>query len=64
MCYADTSVLPIGWLPNSQSYFTTFNTRVQKTCRDFDAIYEWAKERQTPWIPPGNGGVDLMAGEE
>jgi len=59
MCYSDVSVLPIGWDPKHKAYYATFDTTIQKTCRNFEAIYAWAKTRQVEHIPPGNGGIDL-----
>ena len=59
MCYADTSILPIEWDSKQQAYYSTFDMKITKTCRNWDLIYEWAKGRQAASVPPGNGGLDL-----
>jgi hypothetical protein len=64
MCYSDVSVLPISWNPKYKAYTGAFDTPVQKTCRNFEAIYAWAKTRQAEHIPPGNGGIDLHIDKE
>lgn len=44
MCAADTSVIVWQWDEKSQK--TTFRGNVAHTCRNFDAIRDWALERQ------------------
>lgn len=64
MCYSDLSVLPIGWDQGHQGYMSPFDAKIEKTCRNFDAIHAWAMTRTPEHVPPGNGGVDLHISNE
>ncbi|MCJ1312620.1 hypothetical protein MMC25_006295 [Agyrium rufum] len=59
MCTADTNVLPISWDTRIEGYSASFDTTVQKKCRNFESIYGWAKSRRSKHIPPGNGGEKI-----
>ncbi|KAF1978171.1 hypothetical protein BU23DRAFT_577611 [Bimuria novae-zelandiae CBS 107.79] len=45
MCSSDITPIPYAWYPKYNQVLPT--TGVPHTCRDFDAIREWAKERYT-----------------
>ena len=44
MCDADTSVMTYNWVKGHRFPHPNFN--VQHKCRDFDAVFNWALERQ------------------
>ncbi|KAF5313157.1 hypothetical protein D9619_003702 [Psilocybe cf. subviscida] len=44
MCHADTSTIVWQWDEKQQK--TTFRGNVAHTCRDFEAIQDWARERR------------------
>jgi len=47
MCTVDTGVLgQVWWRPSGPTPFVDFNTQHQ--CKNFDAIRNWAEERQLP----------------
>lgn len=45
MCASDITPMPFAWYLEWEVNFPVFNTL--HTCRDFDAIREWALERQS-----------------
>jgi Mycotoxin biosynthesis protein UstYa len=61
MCSLDTGVLGQVWYnPKEPEAFVDFNT--MHTCKNFDAVRKWAKDRQVPenvaddyLIPPQEG---------
>ena len=51
MCTVDTGVLGQVWVnPTEPTTFVDFNTA--HTCKNYDAIRQWAEERQLPEHPP------------
>jgi len=48
MCSADVTPLPYVWWSQYGEYFPS--TAVMHTCRDFDALVDWAKERRAPKV--------------
>lgn len=47
MCMPDTGVLgQVWWDPQAPKAFVDFNT--EHKCKNFDAIRQWAEERQIP----------------
>ncbi|KAF2095020.1 hypothetical protein NA57DRAFT_79510 [Rhizodiscina lignyota] len=54
MCFADVSILPQSWNPETKAIYASFDTTVKKKCRSFEAISQWAISRQPHIIPPGN----------
>lgn len=46
MCHADLEIMSMVRIPEVQGYVPNFN--VVKQCRDFDQIYQWA--RQLPQV--------------
>lgn len=51
MCTVDTGVLGQVWVyPDKPEPFVDFNTK--HTCKNFEAIREWAEGRQLPEDPP------------
>jgi hypothetical protein len=51
MCTVDTGVLGQVWVhPEKPMPFVDFNTK--HTCKNFDAIRQWAEENQLPEITP------------
>lgn len=51
LCHADVGVMTMRWLEHKEDYAANFN--VTRTCRNFDAIYEWATERRALYDAPG-----------
>lgn len=50
MCYADLSPLQWHWNHHKQCYEPTWD--VPRQCRNFDAVQEWATERNTTGMVP------------
>jgi hypothetical protein len=51
MCTIDTGVLGQVWVdPEKPRAFVDFNTR--HTCKNFEAIRQWAEENQLPEVTP------------
>lgn len=52
MCSMDIGVFGSYWVQNGthQRPFVDFNTK--HVCRNFDAIRDWAEERQIPEVEP------------
>lgn len=48
MCSSDITPLPYAWWPKYQLVLPV--AAAQHTCRDFDAIRDWARERRAPTI--------------
>jgi hypothetical protein len=45
MCSSDVTPIPYAWYPQYQEVLPM--TGITHTCRDFDAIRDWARERQS-----------------
>lgn len=45
MCSSDITPITYAWYPKYQKVLPTMG--ITHTCRDFDAIRDWAKEHQT-----------------
>jgi hypothetical protein len=45
MCSADLTPIPYGWYPRYNQVNGMFD--VAHTCRDFEAVKEWARERRS-----------------
>jgi hypothetical protein len=45
MCSSDVTPIPYAWYPKYQEVLPM--TGIMHTCRDFDAVRDWARERQT-----------------
>jgi hypothetical protein len=45
MCTSDITPIPFAWYPKYEAVLPT--TGITHTCRDFEAIQDWAKERTT-----------------
>lgn len=45
MCSSDITPIPYVWFPQHQQNLPV--TSVARTCRDFEALREWARERQS-----------------
>jgi hypothetical protein len=45
MCSSDVTPIPYAWYPKYQEVMPT--TGIMHTCRDFDAIRDWTRERET-----------------
>lgn len=52
LCHADVSVMTVGWNEKQQAYNANF--AVTKQCRNFEAIHNWAKNREAKFKPPGD----------
>jgi hypothetical protein len=53
MCQPDTGLLgQVWWDLEQPKAFVDFNT--EHKCKNFDAIRQWAQERQIPETVPGN----------
>ncbi|KOC15635.1 hypothetical protein AFLA70_281g001310 [Aspergillus flavus AF70] len=56
MCHADTNLVSTNWVAGRQKPYPNFNTK--HTCRDFNAIVDWAWNHQIPIKPsPKPAGV-------
>lgn len=56
MCHADTNLVSTNWVAGRQKTYPNFNTK--HTCRDFNAIVDWAWNHQIPIKPsPKPAGV-------
>ncbi|OAA78194.1 hypothetical protein LEL_05017 [Akanthomyces lecanii RCEF 1005] len=51
LCHADVSVMTVGWNEKQQAFSANF--AVTKQCRNFEAIHNWAKNREASFKPPG-----------
>ncbi|KAE8380419.1 hypothetical protein BDV26DRAFT_290346 [Aspergillus bertholletiae] len=49
MCHADTNLVSANWVAGREKPYPNFNTK--HTCRDFDAIVDWAWDHQIPIKP-------------
>ncbi len=53
MCTVDTGVLgQVWWNPNWPEAYVDFNTRHR--CKNFDAVRQWAEDRQLPESVPSD----------
>jgi hypothetical protein len=51
MCQPDTGLLgQVWWNPSAPTAFVDFNT--EHKCKNFDAVRQWAEERQIPETVP------------
>lgn len=57
-CDADVGVVTYNWVKGMPNPIPNFNTKHK--CRNFDAIKEWASERQMP--EPANGTIPKIEG--
>lgn len=51
MCSSDITPIPYAWYPKFNSVLPA--TGVMHTCRDFDAIRDWARERRSVGVHLG-----------
>jgi hypothetical protein len=54
LCHADVSVMSLSWNEKQEAFNANF--AVTKQCRNFDAIHNWAKNREAKIKPPGETG--------
>lgn len=52
LCHADVTVMTVGWNEKQQAFNANF--AVTKQCRNFEAIHNWAKNREAKFKPPGD----------
>ncbi len=51
LCQADAGIIPFKWLDGYNRPFPDFST--PHKCRNYNAILDWATERQAP-VPEGH----------
>lgn len=63
MCHGDLTPITFEWIPEIQGYIAHHTTEHQ--CRDFGAIHDWAKRRNTSGLrADGNHmNIELQHGE-
>ncbi|KAJ6149038.1 Protein of unknown function DUF3328 [Penicillium samsonianum] len=60
MCHADTNLVSANWVAGSNSPYPNFNTK--HTCRNFDAVVDWAWDHQITIRPPSKPeGVNTLS---
>ncbi|KAJ4144820.1 hypothetical protein LMH87_003690 [Akanthomyces muscarius] len=62
LCHADVSVMTVGWNEKQQAFSANF--AVTKQCRNFEAIHNWAKNREASFKPPGGTHPGIIESRE